>query len=56
LQSSAGHLAQLCYHHHWRVHEGGWQLVRTDEGKILTIAPRFHLYQLLARTPDVAAA
>ena len=24
----------LCYGHHWRVHEGGWQIARTDEGVI----------------------
>jgi hypothetical protein len=29
----------LCSHHHWRVHEGGWQLVRTDDGRLLAIPP-----------------
>ena len=29
----------LCGRHHWRVHEGGWQLVRTDDGRIVPIAP-----------------
>ena len=24
----------LCYRHHWLVHEGGWQIARTDEGVI----------------------
>jgi hypothetical protein len=32
-------LALLCYRHHWNVHEGGWQLVRTDAGRFLTIPP-----------------
>jgi hypothetical protein len=29
----------LCARHHWKVHEGGWQLVKTDEGEILPVAP-----------------
>ncbi len=32
-------LTLLCYRHHWMVHEGGWQIVRTDEGQVLTIPP-----------------
>ena len=32
-------LALLCYRHHWMVHEGNWQLVRTDEGKLMPIPP-----------------
>ena len=32
-------LALLCYRHHWMVHEGDWQLVKTDEGKIMPIPP-----------------
>jgi hypothetical protein len=29
----------LCYRHHWMVHEGGWQIVRGDDGRMLTIPP-----------------
>ena len=29
----------LCHRHHWMVHEGCWQLVKTGDGKIVTIAP-----------------
>src|ERR1700736_3938336 len=29
----------LCHRHHWKVHEGGWKLVKTDDGQIVTIAP-----------------
>jgi hypothetical protein len=29
----------LCHRHHWLVHEGGWQLVKTQDGAVLTIAP-----------------
>ena len=32
-------LALLCYRHHWMVHEGGWQILRTDDGRMLTIPP-----------------
>jgi hypothetical protein len=32
-------LALLCYRHHWMVHEGNWQMVRTDDGCLLTIPP-----------------
>jgi len=29
----------LCHRHHWLVHEGGWQIVKTDDGRLMTIAP-----------------
>jgi len=32
-------LILLCHRHHWMVHEGGWQLVRSDNGQLLTIPP-----------------
>jgi hypothetical protein len=32
-------LALLCYRHHWMVHEGNWQIVRGDDGRMLTIPP-----------------
>jgi hypothetical protein len=32
-------LTLLCYRHHWMVHEGGWQIVRGDDGRMLTIPP-----------------
>ncbi|HEY8854043.1 MAG TPA: DUF222 domain-containing protein [Candidatus Dormibacteraeota bacterium] len=32
-------LALLCYRHHWMVHEGGWQILRGDGGRIVTIPP-----------------
>jgi len=35
-----GNLVLLCARPHWKVHEGGWKLIRTEEGKILTLAPR----------------
>ncbi|GAC1472492.1 MAG: hypothetical protein PVSMB3_05620 [Candidatus Dormibacteraceae bacterium] len=32
-------LTLLCYRHHWNVHEGKWQIVRGDDGRMLTIPP-----------------
>jgi uncharacterized protein DUF222/HNH endonuclease len=49
-------LVLLCYRHHWMVHEGRWQLVKTDEGQVLAIPPTWDLYQQLARGPGVKAA
>jgi hypothetical protein len=32
-------LILLCHRHHWMVHEGNWQLVRGDDGRMLTLPP-----------------
>jgi hypothetical protein len=32
-------LTLLCYRHHYLVHEGHWQIVRGDDGRMLTIPP-----------------
>jgi hypothetical protein len=32
-------LTLLCYRHHWMVHEGNWQIVRGEDGRMLTIPP-----------------
>jgi uncharacterized protein DUF222/HNH endonuclease len=32
-------LVLLCHRHHWMVHEGKWQLVRSDDGRMLAIPP-----------------
>jgi hypothetical protein len=37
--SDLPNLMLLCYRHHWIVHEGGWQIVRGDDGRMLTIPP-----------------
>ena len=29
----------LCLRHHHKVHEGGWQVVKTEDGRLLPIAP-----------------
>ena len=44
-------LTLLCYRHHWMVHEGNWQLVRGDDGRIVTIPPTV-TFGPPARGPD----
>ena len=44
-------LILLCHRHHWMAHEGGWQIVRSDDGRMLTIPPVTE-FQRLARGPD----
>ncbi len=44
-------LVLLCHRHHWLVHEGGWELVRGEDGEMKSVAPipvvRWH-----SREPD----
>ncbi len=42
----------LCHHHHRLVHEDGWQLARSEDGRILTIPPTTRFSSLRARGPD----
>jgi hypothetical protein len=44
-------LALLCHRHHWKVHEGKWQIVRGDDGRMLTIPPTI-TFGPAARGPD----
>jgi Domain of unknown function (DUF222)/HNH endonuclease len=44
-------LVLLCYRHHWMVHEGEWQIVCSDDGRVLTVPPTTTFGQL-ARGPD----
>jgi hypothetical protein len=37
--SDLDNLVLLCHRHHWMVHEGGWQLIRAEDGTMLTIPP-----------------
>jgi len=43
-------LVLLCRRHHRMVHEGGWQLIKTEHQKIVTIAPTITFG--LPRGPD----
>jgi hypothetical protein len=44
-------LILCCHRHHRMVHEGGWQLVRGDGGRIMTVPPTI-TFGSLARGPD----
>ena len=48
-------LVLVCYRHHWKVHEGGWQLVRGEDQAVLAVPP-MPGYVPRARAPDGAAA
>ena len=45
-----GNLVLLCYHHHHLVHEGGWQIIKTADCRILVIPPRE--FSEVVRGPD----
>jgi hypothetical protein len=47
-------LLSLCGRHHWKVHEGGWELIVTEDGRILTLAPGTGIPR--ARPPTTTAA
>ncbi|OLC20004.1 MAG: hypothetical protein AUH27_04760 [Chloroflexi bacterium 13_1_40CM_66_19] len=40
-------LVLLCRRHHRMVHEGGWQLIKTHDQQIVTIAPTITFGELL---------
>jgi Domain of unknown function (DUF222)/HNH endonuclease len=44
-------LILLCHRHHWMVHEGNWQIVRGENGRIFTIPPVV-TFGAPARGPD----
>jgi hypothetical protein len=44
-------LILLCHRHHGMVHEGNWQIVRGDDGRMLTIPPNV-TFGPPARGPD----
>ena len=44
-------LTLLCRRHHWMVHDGEWQIVRGDDGRMLTIPPTV-TFGPPARGPD----
>jgi hypothetical protein len=45
-------LVLLCHRHHWMVHEGRWQLVRSDDGRMLAIPPTVRFGTADASRPD----
>lgn len=44
-------LVLLCHRHHWLVHEGGWELVRSADGQIKSVAP-IPIVKWRSRAPD----
>jgi Domain of unknown function (DUF222) len=48
-------LVLLCYRHHWMVHEGKWQLVKTDDGQMLAVPPTWDQLAT-ARSPGTRVA
>jgi len=49
-------LALLCLRHHWLVHEGKWQLVKTESGEMLAVPPLLDLFRQLARDSGLGSA
>jgi len=49
-ETDLSNMVLLCHRHHWMAHEGGWQLVQTAEGEVLTVPPK---PPGLARAADV---
>jgi hypothetical protein len=43
-RSDLPNIVLLCYRHHWMVHEGKWQLVKTDDGNMHAIPPQLGLF------------
>jgi hypothetical protein len=44
-------LTLLCYRHHWNAHEGGWQIIRDQDGRVVVIPPLV-TFGSSARGPD----
>jgi uncharacterized protein DUF222/HNH endonuclease len=55
-ETDLSNMVLLCHRHHWMAHEGGWQLVRTGEGEILTVPPRPPGLARAADVPDQVEA
>lgn len=50
-ETALDNLVLLCLRHHRMVHEGGWQIVRFEDGQIITVAPTV-TFGWQARAPD----
>ena len=50
----------LCSRHHRRVHEGGWQILVAEDGRVLTIPPPipidFYCRGPIRRSPELGTA
>jgi hypothetical protein len=54
--TSIRNLLSLCHRHHRMVHEGGWELVRADDGRVVALPPLDHYLPAWARAPDYVPA
>ena len=39
-QTRLSNMLLLCAHHHWRVHEGGWQMALAADGAVVVVPPQ----------------
>ena len=44
-KTDLSNLLLLCHRHHWMVHEGGWKLARSDDGRLLAIPPVYDYWR-----------
>ena len=47
-------LVLVCHRHHWLVHEGGWKLLRGEDGQMMSVAP-VPVVRWQSRAPDPTA-
>ncbi len=52
-ETKLSNMLLLCAMHHWRVHEGGWQLALAQDGSVVVVPPQF---ANLARGPGDGVA
>jgi hypothetical protein len=43
-KTDLSNLVLLCRHHHWMVHEGGWRLSLSPDGRLITVPPETEFY------------
>lgn len=55
-KTDISNLMLLCHRHHWMVHEGGWQIVRTNKTDYVVTPPQLEVFGHFARGPDAWAA
>ncbi|HEX9096209.1 MAG TPA: DUF222 domain-containing protein [Candidatus Dormibacteraeota bacterium] len=48
-KTDLSNLLLLCHRHHWMVHEGGWKLARSDDGRVLAIPPTYDYWRTAQR-------
>ena len=54
-RTDVSNMVLLCHRHHMLVHEGGWQLVRTEDGRWVVVRPPFSMWPDIRGRPRPAA-